>query len=425
MSRAFSAPGKALLAGGYLVLDPSYDAYVVALSSRMHAIIQLNQSESSTNISMVKISSPQFREGEWEYRIEPSCYKPIETNSRINPFIEATLLTILSYVQPAESFNLNITIYSDPGYHSQNNTTKRTCENHKKSFLFHNQRINDVPKTGLGSSAGLVSVLSAALLSHFEPGSEKSTDLLHNLVQVAHCLAQKKIGSGFDVAAAIYGSIIYRRFEPSVINKVLNDLETNPALFKDKVKQSWQFKHEKCALPASVRLIMGDIAGGSETPKMVTKILEWKKNNPAKGAEVYVKLNSANTRFMKAVMSANKQSLSESPLGQTEMEELQNSILDMRQGLRELSIEADVPVEPLEQTKLLDNVSSIDGCLGGLVPGAGGYDAVAVLALAQSVDKIKSITEETPNQYNNVHWVDLHEEREGLREEDPMDYQGL
>ena len=46
MSKAFSAPGKALLAGGYLVLDPNYGAYVTALSSRMHAVI-----ESSENVT--------------------------------------------------------------------------------------------------------------------------------------------------------------------------------------------------------------------------------------------------------------------------------------------------------------------------------------------------------------------------------------
>ena len=37
--RAFSAPGKALLAGGYLVLKPEYRSYVVALSARMHALV--------------------------------------------------------------------------------------------------------------------------------------------------------------------------------------------------------------------------------------------------------------------------------------------------------------------------------------------------------------------------------------------------
>ena len=47
--RAFSAPGKALLAGGYLVLDPKYKAYVVALSARMHAVIQSHEIPGTKN----------------------------------------------------------------------------------------------------------------------------------------------------------------------------------------------------------------------------------------------------------------------------------------------------------------------------------------------------------------------------------------
>jgi len=36
--------------------------------------------------------------------------------------------------------------------------------------------------------------------------------LLHNLAQYVHSLAQGKVGSGFDVSAALWGSQVYRRF---------------------------------------------------------------------------------------------------------------------------------------------------------------------------------------------------------------------
>lgn len=61
---AFSAPGKALLAGGYLVLDPTYSAYVVALSARMHAVIQGNPTDQKTHIL---VNSPQFAQGSWDF----------------------------------------------------------------------------------------------------------------------------------------------------------------------------------------------------------------------------------------------------------------------------------------------------------------------------------------------------------------------
>ena len=45
---------------------------------------------------------------------------------------------------------------------------------------------------------------------------EKDLRLVHNLAQFCHCCAQGKIGSGFDVAAAVYGSMEYVRFSPEV-----------------------------------------------------------------------------------------------------------------------------------------------------------------------------------------------------------------
>jgi hypothetical protein len=66
LKTAFSAPGKALLAGGYLVLDPLYSAYVVALSARMHAVIQGTPSD----VTMITVNSPQFAEGTWEFSTE-------------------------------------------------------------------------------------------------------------------------------------------------------------------------------------------------------------------------------------------------------------------------------------------------------------------------------------------------------------------
>ena len=127
MSKAFSAPGKAFLAGGYLVLEPIYDAYVTALSSRMHAVI--TPKGTSLKESRIKISSPQFANGEWEYHISSNTEKPREVQSRINPFLEATIFIVLAYIQPTEAFDLEIIIYSDPGYHSQEDTETKTSSN--------------------------------------------------------------------------------------------------------------------------------------------------------------------------------------------------------------------------------------------------------------------------------------------------------
>lgn len=51
--------------------------------------------------------------------------------------------------------------------------------------------------------------------------------LAHNLAQYVHCLAQGKVGSGFDVSSAVFGSQIYTRFDPAVLHGLMNDDEAS------------------------------------------------------------------------------------------------------------------------------------------------------------------------------------------------------
>lgn len=58
-----SAPGKVLLAGGYLVLDRKYTGLVFGLSARIHVVVQRNDDD------LVIVKSPQFKDAEWRYKI--------------------------------------------------------------------------------------------------------------------------------------------------------------------------------------------------------------------------------------------------------------------------------------------------------------------------------------------------------------------
>ena len=52
----------------------------------------------------------------------------------------------------------------------------------------------------------------------------QNLNLAHNLSQISHSFAQGKIGSGFDVSAAIHGSHMYQRFSKSVIEPIMESL---------------------------------------------------------------------------------------------------------------------------------------------------------------------------------------------------------
>ena len=96
-------------------------------------------------------------------------------------------------------------------------------------FIHTGVSLADVAKTGLGSSAALITSLVTALLvqagliASDQLASAFSRRLAHNVAQFVHCLAQGKVGSGFDVSAAAYGSQFYTRFSPAVLQPLMDD----------------------------------------------------------------------------------------------------------------------------------------------------------------------------------------------------------
>lgn len=70
------------------------------------------------------------------------------------------------------------------------------------------------------TTAAVGSILQFLGVINLEDGQE-SRDLVHKISQAAHCAGQGKIGSGFDVSTASFGSQRYVRFSPSVLNPAM------------------------------------------------------------------------------------------------------------------------------------------------------------------------------------------------------------
>lgn len=64
---AVSAPGKVLLAGGYLVLDRGYTGLVFGLSARINVIAAPITTEPGVQLAEVVVESPQFIDATWRY----------------------------------------------------------------------------------------------------------------------------------------------------------------------------------------------------------------------------------------------------------------------------------------------------------------------------------------------------------------------
>lgn len=352
-----------------------------------------------------------------------------------NPFVETALAYALSYISSVGSSNISpssITILADNDYYSTSSASLTGAR-------FHNFGVplSEANKTGLGSSAALVTAFTAAVLSYYLPQdvfdvtTEAGKRKLHNLAQAAHCAAQGKVGSGFDVASAVYGSCLYRRFSPAIlsahgepglpgfgkqlvdiVNESGSDGKWDTEIVKDQVK-----------VPQGIRLVMCDVSCGSQTPGMVKQVLAWRKDTGAEAEKVWEGLQNVNGGLAQELVK-----LAES--GSKDYSELRQRIEAIRQGIREMSKQSGVPIEPPAQTELLDACSKVEGVVGGVVPGAGGYDAIALL-IEDREEVVKNLREllsgwklsgEADGSMGKVSMLGVKQEMSGVRVEQGSEY---
>jgi phosphomevalonate kinase len=295
--------------------------------------------------------------------------------------------------------------------------------------------LSNAHKTGLGSSAALVTAFTAALLSHYLPkehfdlSSETSIHHLHNLAQAAHCAAQGKVGSGFDVASAVFGSCLYRRFSPNILASSAdpgsNDFATSLKSLVQDTDSVWDTEMQRDAVkvPKGLRLIMCDVSGGSKTPGMVKQVLAWRKAKPEEADEIWADLHEANESLaleMKAM--AEQQNFG--------LERLRACFTRIREGIRKMSEKSGVPIEPPEQTALLDACEKVKGVVGGVVPGAGGYDAISLLIedKAETVEGLQKVLTSWKfkgegGEEGKVSMLGVREEMQGVRVEAAPNYE--
>ncbi|KAF9132361.1 phosphomevalonate kinase [Mortierella sp. 14UC] len=440
-----SAPGKVLLTGGYLVLDPAFSGLVVATNARFYTLIRPGQHPTTTGPYKIVVRSPQFNNSTWTYwiafqdnTIDFSSSK--EDNSR-NTFVELALnyaFAMLARLVSADTLNhtlesgLEIVIAGNNDFYSQRKELETrglelNTESLKQIPLFASTHttLSKVHKTGLGSSAALITSLIAAIFIHFDASKLQQDDIsntqfLHNVAQFVHCLAQGKVGSGFDVSSAVWGSHTYRRFSPEVLQSAMHQdaIQDIPALLKivTPKETAWDNVVVPFKLAPRLHLMLADIDAGSHTPTLVSNVLKWRKTKPEEANGLWSRLGESNDRVVELLKELDQVAKSQSEaydrsiqkasavvacewaalMNQTITNEdttlellvkIYNEFLTVRQYLREMSKLSEVPVEPEEQTRLLDACMTVPGVLMAGVPGAGGFDAIFCIVLSDESRK--------------------------------------
>ncbi|CAK7205857.1 phosphomevalonate kinase [Sporothrix eucalyptigena] len=450
---AVSAPGKVLLAGGYLVLDRAYTGLVFGLSARINVIAQKIETSPGVQLNEIVVESPQFLEAQWTYgyhladRDGGIQVTQLRTGTALhaNPFVETTLSYGLTYVtrltglSPEHTISSSrLTILADNDYYSQPSQHSGAAAASTSRFARFPTTLSGANKTGLGSSAALVTSLTAAILSHYLPVSlfdlttDAGKETLHNLAQAAHCAAQGKVGSGFDVAAAVYGSCTYRRFSPSVLSSLpepgkpgfgaalqaVISSRSDGAATTGETVLGWDTEITKAsvAIPAGLALRMCDVDCGSQTVSMVKKVLAWRSKEPESSKMLWDTLQARNEELATALRDS-----------KTDDGTIPALLKSIRELVRTMGNESGVPIEPESQTKLLDALSTVDGVYGGVVPGAGGYDALALLVKddAKTTARLEAFLETwSAESGGRVRLLGVKGAMEGVRREDKGIYDG-
>lgn len=119
-------------------------------------------------------------------------------------------------------------------------------------------------------------------------------------------------------------------------------------------------------MPDGVALRLCDVDCGSQTVGMVKKVLSWRRADPDQAEPLWETLQGRNDALTAALKE-----------GRTA--DLREKVEGIRELIRKMSKLSDVPIEPDSQTELLDALTTVEGVHGGVVPGAGGFDAVSLL----------------------------------------------
>lgn len=504
-----SAPGKALIAGGYLVLEsPNPGVVLAAEGCRFHATVAFrppypvgsraigNSADASEESISLDVYSPQFDRVYSYYLSYSSSSSEQDDNTALrlyprkrphepNKFVERSLLLALGYLRQSlgagafharlrqhsgrdgdERAALAIKLRADNDFYSQiarlnENGWDLTPQNLERLEPFlpcpKDESTGElvVNKTGMGSSAALVTSIVGALLRFFgvihlpntadgvgddsEVANEtnggrreekEGLRIAHNLSQICHCHAQGKVGSGFDVSSAVYGSHVYTRFSKGVISDFLENVESTAKMAEDGLELSdtlleqlvvlvndieWDCTVRPVSLPPGVELLMADVCGGSESPSMARNVLDWKKNKRKLGFmdDYYWKdLKRCNNKIVSMlsdklkdqtfldglrrdgamIISTRTAEQWKKPMPSSwykfegsswdvalKLLDLRMTLLECRQNLKGMGKSAGVPIEPDEQTAVADATMKLPGVIAAGVPGAGGYDALFVI----------------------------------------------
>lgn len=327
-----SAPGRVGIIGGYSILEKGNTSYSFCVDARVHAEI--------TPASTIQIKTDQFSidtQAKWH-----NGQLVLENDVLAAAFAKAAVQTVFEYIEfkKAKIKPFSLTTQSDNAFNQGGG------------------------KTGLGSSAAATAAMVHAVLLHHGISDLTNT---HHCAQVAHSKAQGKVGSGYDIAAAVFGSQEYQRYSPALIDG-----------FPKNSEKQWDYFLRPVQVPPFFQLALATFPKeGTSTVSMTKLTGAWKKAYPDEYAELMRELNDANVDAIAYLEQLQTEKTDENL-------SLFKQFFETGRALtRKLGEKSGAPIETAEIKALIDD-SLKNGAFVCKTPGAGGKDNLAALCLSQS-----------------------------------------
>ncbi len=358
-----TSPGKVLFLGGYAVLE-GHPALSIAVVDKEGRGVSAMLSESGD----YEIVSEQFG---IKTKIDfDDLYKTVSGVSdeeRLVVFSYATVLAYFKYYKIAP-VPLRIDI--------------------KNSEIYGGKE----DKSGLGSSAGVVTSIIASVFHRNNYEISANREIIMKLSMIAHALARQKTGSGFDIAAAAFGTIKYVRYPPEVIsaniNNIHNEQEFIEAIAKDASKPWPKIKIEPFLLDGYDLLVFNVKGGNTSTLQAVKAFKSFKKAKPEMFKQIMDKQAEGERNAFKGLETHN-------------FSLVRSGVHSAREAHRMLSSKIrEIPgnenadsIEPEALGNVIDASEKIDGVIAGRCPGAGGWDSLSFIIEQCSLDKKNKIVD--------------------------------
>jgi phosphomevalonate kinase len=329
------SPGKLLISGEWGVLESGNHALVAAVNKFVSVAITENSEK------VIKINSANL-DNDW-WRLEHKNAYSIDKSAKQNvrDYYTLGVNTINLFFKLFPTSNPSISIYS-------------SSEDVSINFEGKNYKL------GLGSSAAYAVALTKALVSYFE--KSLSAIQIFKLAILAHYFTFGKVGSGFDVAVAVYGGFIdYQTFDKEfILNMTGNEISQIPDIGK-LISIEWPgLLIRKLSIKRIPKLLVGWTGQAASTSALVKMVYKWKEKSPLDYEQIISKIGGISKQAIDALESGDLDQF-------IELLKLNSEVLS------ELSIKSNVPIETDLLKFMRKSVVNLDNVAAKL-SGAGGGD---------------------------------------------------